>query len=342
MTSVSKVGQSTFRGRLRAGFSCWLLCLELLVPAIASAQPVEIAARTAAREFATKGAEAFERGAFAEALEYLKRANTLHPAPSISVLEARALVHLGRFLEALDRYEQTMRAPLPDDAPEAYRAATRDAAVESEQLKSRIPHLSIQVQSVGATPQDVVVLLDGKSLPIALLNVDFPADPGDHEVVVRAPKFDMVTRNVHLAERERVVLEIAMDLPALTAPVAVSPSAVALEADAAPPRVSSLRPFWGWATVGGGAAALLTAAVTGKIALDSKSHLDSVCRPGCPEGNENEIGNFRTFRTVSYVAGGVSIALMGLGGYLLLHDPVDDRSVSVGVEGSGIQLRGKF
>lgn len=308
-----------------------------LLASAAIAQPLDVTTRATARELATQGAEAFERGDYQSALDYLSRANTLHPAPSISVLEARALVHLGRFIEALDRYEDTQRLQLPEDAPEAFRVAVRDATSESEQLRQRIPHLSVQVRKGGATPKDIVVSIDGKALPSVLLDVDFPTDPGDHAVVVRAPNHDPVKRSVHLAEKERVVLEMTLDEP--VAPAHVAPvEASALEA--APPTLS--RPIWPWSVVGGGAAALLVSAITGKVALDKKSHLDSVCHPGCPAESDHEIAAFRTYRTVSYLAGGAGLALVGAGGYLLLSGSRHEPTVAIGVLGTHAAVWGAF
>jgi hypothetical protein len=313
-----------------------LLAAVFFLSEFGLAQPVDVATRTAARELATKGAEAFERGDYATALEHLARANTLHPAPSISVLQARALVHLGRLIEALDRYEETLRSPLPDDAPEAYRMAARDAAAESEQLKQRISHLSIQVRKAGATPAGTVVTLDGRTLPSALLDVDFPVDPGDHSIVVRALNHHPVTRRVHLAEREQVVLEITLE-DLVIQPAPVLPQLAPIDAEPA-----STRPLWGWGFIAGGAASALAAAVTGKVALDKKAHLDSVCRPGCPGDSGDDIDTFRRMRTTSYLASGVSMALVGVGGYLLLSSRSDGLSLGVGLRGDMATLTGSF
>jgi hypothetical protein len=304
----------------------------------ALAQPLDVATRTTAREFATQGAEAFERGDFQGALDYLSRANTLHPAPSISVLQARALVQLGRFIEALDRYEETMRMPLPEDAPEAYRVAVRDSSREGEQLRQRVPHLSVQVRQGGKTPNNVSVTIDGKVLPAVLLDVDFPTDPGDHSIVVRAPKHDAVTRRVHLAEKERIALEITLDEVVEASPALVAPQ----EAPPTELKNPSLVPILGWSALGGGAAALLVSAITGKVALDRKSHLDSVCHPGCPADSAGDIDGFRSSRTASYVAGGLGVAFVGVGGFLLLSDPSQKSKVAVGVSGTHAAVWGSF
>lgn len=334
----SRVVSTSSRLRVRHMLFLLSLCSAESVVDAAVAQPLDVATRTTAREFATQGAEAFERGDFQAALDYLSRANTLHPAPSISVLQARALVQLGRFIEALDRYEETLRMPLPEDAPEAYRVAVRDSTGESEQLRQRVPHLSVQVRQGGKTPNNVSVTIDGKALPAVLLDVDFPTDPGDHSIVVRAPKHDAVTRRVHLAEKERVVLEITLDDAAETTPAPVVPS----EAPPIERAASSMRPILGWSALGGGAVALLASAITGKVALDRKSHLDSVCHPGCPADSAGDIDGFRSYRTASYVAGGLGLALVGVGGYLILSNPSHESTVAVGVLGTQAAVWGSF
>ncbi len=312
------------------------LCLTTSVNAFVAAQPLDVTTRTTARELATQGAEAFERGDYVAALDCLSRANTLHPAPSISVLQARTLQHLGRYLEALDRYEETQRMSLPEDAPEAYRVAVRDATIEGDQLRQRIPHLSVQVRQGGVTPKGISVVIDGKALPAVLLDVDFPADPGDHNVVVKAPKHEAVTRRVYLAEKERVVLEIALDDFVEPAPAVLAAPLPAASAVPGP------RPVWGWSAVGGGAAALVVSAMTGKAALDKKSRLDAICDPGCPADSARDIDSFRSYRTVSYVAGGVAVALIGVGGYLLLSGSRSEPTVAVGVVGTQAGVWGAF
>lgn len=338
MILASSLSWLLVRPRITRDWRVWLLCLGVVaLPHYAQAQPVEVATRTAARELAMQGADAFERGDYATALDHLSRANTLHPAPSIAVLQAKALIHLGRWVEALDRYEDTLRVTLSEDAPEAYRAALGEAGTESELLRQRIPHLAIQVRRGRETPKDVKVWLDGRVLPNALLDVDFPTDPGDHSIVVKGPKFDTVTRSVHLDEKERVVLEITLDAPAVQA----------LDADvsAHAPRNFGppLRTIGGWASLGGGAVALVVSAVTGTIALKKQSHLDSVCQPGCPASSADDIEKFRSYRTISYAAGGTALALAGLGGYLILTRPNDAPvTVGVGFVGSGATVWGAF
>jgi len=94
-----------------------LLSAALLCASSASAEDAEM--RTAARDLATQGAQAFEAGEYAQASDFFRRAHELVPAPSIALLQARSLAKLGQLLEAVDIYEQTARFKLLGDAPEA-------------------------------------------------------------------------------------------------------------------------------------------------------------------------------------------------------------------------------
>ena len=64
----------------------------LLSPEYSAAQSNGAESRTAARDLASQGIEAFERHDYAAAIDRFERAFALVPAPSISVMHARSLV----------------------------------------------------------------------------------------------------------------------------------------------------------------------------------------------------------------------------------------------------------
>ncbi|HEY3256853.1 MAG TPA: hypothetical protein VGJ91_23015, partial [Polyangiaceae bacterium] len=122
-----------FRSSSKSALRLSLLGLfsgTLLFASSALAQDAEM--RTAARDLATQGAQAFDAGDYAQASDFFRRAHELVPAPSIALLHARSLAKLGQLLEAIDIYEQTARFKLPDDAPEAYLQAVETARSEME------------------------------------------------------------------------------------------------------------------------------------------------------------------------------------------------------------------
>src|SRR5690606_7682221 len=73
----------------------------------------------ATRALIHRARAAFDAGDYERALERATVAYGLVPAPTLALLEARALLRLGRWLEARNRYRIAARA-LPPNAPRAY------------------------------------------------------------------------------------------------------------------------------------------------------------------------------------------------------------------------------
>jgi hypothetical protein len=122
-----------------------------------------------------------------------------------------------------------------------------------------------------------------------------------------------------------------------------APEPVAAAETASPPAIgSSSAATWGWVSVGAGAAGLVTFAVTGAIALDRKSSLDAVCRPGCPPSAADDIDSFRTMRTISYVSLAAGVAAIGIGGYVLLSGSRDSAHVGVSIGPGMASVGGAF
>src|SRR5262245_17640646 len=70
----------------------------------AARQPADDAARTKARALGYAGVEAYGNGDYSEASAKLEESFQLLPAPSLGLWSARALVGLGRWVEAEQRY----------------------------------------------------------------------------------------------------------------------------------------------------------------------------------------------------------------------------------------------
>jgi hypothetical protein len=296
--------------------------------------------RTLARELARHGAEAFDQKDYSTALDQFDRAEALFHAPSISVMRARSLAGLGRLVEALDAYEATKRVPLGDNAPSAFRDAVADAEREGEDLRKRIPRLTVRARLDNGDPGELRVLLDGKALPDALLNVERPIDPGRHEIVAQAPGHAPVTRLATLTEGDRVTMEIV--LSAAPGGAVADAKRAPAEAVQAPADRSGGRALWGWTLAGVGVAAIGVGTVTGVMALGKKSSLDSECRPGCPPSAASEIDSFRTNRTVSYLGLSLGVASLGVGGYFLLSGRPESAHLTAQVGPQNVLISGAF
>jgi hypothetical protein len=293
-------------------------CLWSL-PAFAGGEAPDAEARTAARALAAQGAQAFEQRDFAQALSLFDRASAIVEAPTIELMRARALVELGRLVEALDAYARTEQTLASDASNEAFRQAAADADLEQRALLQRIPTLRVRVLGVPAT-EEVVVRVDGKPLSREQAAVDRPIDPGAHRVEIQSRDGRRDSRELALAEGAHVDVELALPAPAAPPP----PPAVAKAP--APPAGSAKRTA-GWVLAVSGAAFTTAGAVSGVLALNDKAALDAVCTPGCPPDQATTIDAFRRERTLSYVGFGLGALGLASGTYLILSS----RSAPLGV-----------
>ncbi|MEZ4226527.1 MAG: hypothetical protein R3B13_36610 [Polyangiaceae bacterium] len=283
--------------------------------------------RAAARQLAQDGATAFERGQFEQARALLRRAATLYPAPTITLMEARALSKLGRLVEAAERYEDTRRSQLSSDTSNAFEEAVAQASEELRSLRPRIPLLTIVVQNSGEALESLEVRLDGRLVPVALIGVHHPVDPGAHRIVVK--RGDKVVSERRLSLPEGKELTVTLDASGQFAETTTP---------------STGQPPWAWISLGIGAAGLVTGVAAGALMLDKKSKLDDACTPTCPESSQDDLDAFRTARTVSFIGYGVGILGLGVGGTLLLTEDSDETSAGVApAVGLGhISIRGRF
>jgi hypothetical protein len=293
--------------------------------------------RTAARTLASEGTQAFERKDYAQALDLFRRAGSLVPAPTIALMEARTLVELGRWVEAIDAYASVQKMREDPDNP-AFRQAADEAAREAEALMPRIPRLKITVPA----SETLSVFVDGRVLVPALVGVDNPVDPGAHRVEARREKGAPLVHDVTLAEGERRQLAIELEELAVPAPAPVRPPA-----PPPPPPLPEQTSRLGVPAIvsfAAGGAGLVLGAVTGGIALGKKSDLDEVCDAelGCPESSSSTLSAYRTHRTLSYVGFGVGIVGVAAGTYFVLSAPAKPTTVAIGVSPLSVVVKGAF
>lgn len=137
------------------------------------------------------GMAAYESGNYAAAKQAFDQAFGLSPLHSLGLWTARARAKLGELLEADERYEKVLKAPLTESAPSAEREAQEHAAREREELRHRIPRLRIKLE--GVDPSEVEVRLDGALVADEYVIVQkqspFPhgkalqVNPGSHQIV---------------------------------------------------------------------------------------------------------------------------------------------------------------
>lgn len=305
---------------------------------VARADEAEAGTRMAARELAMSGAEAFDKQDFATALDRFQRAESLYKVPSIAVMVARCLARVGRVVEAVDKYEETLRMPLDSSAPEAFQRAVADAAAEVEGVRARVARL--ELRTPADAPADLEVTLDERPLPKALLGVPMPVNPGVHRIAAHAQGRDQFSYDVNLAEGARQAVEIALPSEKRSAPAArpEDEERQPFKKQEHKSKVSAL-PI---ALFAGGGVALAAGTVSGIAALNHKSALDEKCNPGCPASMSSDLDGFRLTRTFSYVGFGVGLVAVGAGTYFLLHEGSSGSQVGAVVLPGGAGVAGTF
>jgi hypothetical protein len=190
-----------------------LICLAwLYAPYLSIAQEsADLARDASARELFDQGVGLAEQGDWAAAEDRYRRALALRSSPVITYNLASSLSEQGKLIEA----SEMLRRVLADDKTEP---ALRQAAVQLQAtLGPRIGRIQIELQ--GDEHEDGVIL-DGRVLHPAQLNVEIPLDPGSHQLrLERAGKtIDLQEFTLEPGARQ----EITLAAPALAAtPLAI-------------------------------------------------------------------------------------------------------------------------
>lgn len=286
--------------------------------------------RNAARALAIQGRDAFKAQDYETTVDLMRRAYDLVGAPTVAVFEARALVKLGRLVEAAEAYRRAIRTPIADDSPAAYQQAMSSARAELSELRPRIPKLKVTIEGPGAQEPGLEVRMDGKPVPPALLGVARPVDPGDRKVEAATPSGHGASTTRTLAEG--ATEEVTLTLAAGQAPFAVaamaSPGDEAAASGATPTSASAsagtmadtgatpgrTQRIFAYTSLGVGVAGLGVGLATGLVALDRLDSAKKECPTRvCAEDSkaQDDYDSFKTFRTVSttgYVVGIVGVA----------------------------------
>jgi hypothetical protein len=326
------------------------------LPAHAAASPpaADDAARTKARALGYAGVEAYGAGDYSEASAKLEESFQLLPVPSLGLWSARALVGLGRWVVAEQRYRAVARLPIAPGDSRVQQQAKDDAQRERTELLRRIPSLKLRISGAGV--DEVAVSVDGNARSSAELARALLLDPGRHEIVgVRGGERSQVV--LTLVERSHEEIELRFRTPAAAAgdpastaadtaaagASAPSPTLASAAADAAAPGAgpsaalparsdAAARPradggssssarralrVGAWLGVGVGAAGLATSLVS--YLLADRQYQSFERRDGCANGScsQAEVDTYNDLRQVyqlSLIGGGIA----GVAGATLL------------------------
>lgn len=374
---VYKVCMSGTLPKTRSLMASACLGLGLLVAASpVSAQTDE--QRAGARTLATEGAQAFNDGRYAEAVDLFARAESLVHAPPHLLFIARAHTKLGQFVRAREAYMKIIKEQLAPNAPQAFRDAQATAEEERKLVEPRIGRLTIKVEG-AETAKDLSVAVDGQPVPTVLLGVPQPIDPGNHTITAVATGFKVAPASVSLKDAGQAAVTLRLEVdPSAPPPVAATPAtpapapaSIGMAPTGAPPSdapsggSNGLR-IGSYVGFGVGVAGLALGTV---FVLKSSSHrkdADSATttleetyrcsasggRPACdatvPEAQrvaelDQDAKNAKTIGIVGYVVGGLGVAT-GVTLFVLSSrkDSTNSAYVAPYVGPSAFGLRGAF
>lgn len=298
--------------------------------------------KATARALAVEAQQALDAKRYAEAADKFGRAEKLFHAPTLVVGLARAYVGMGKYVEAMEAYNEVIREPISADAPEPFVNAQADAKKEIQGLDEKIGWVTLRVEG----PSEPTVDLDGQSVSAASLGVRRAVNPGDHVVRVSADGWNTAEQSFSIGAggTEEVVVTLEAQEGA--------PSVVPAEGGGTPSDErggdpggegggASTLTILGWTGIGVGGAGILVGAITGGLAMGKRGELVDNCSEAgeCGPDQQSTLDSYRTMGTVStigFIAGGV---LAAAGTVLLIVAPSDDVEAEIGLGHAGVRVR---
>jgi hypothetical protein len=174
---------------------------------------VSDAERAAARDLFKQGDELQRAGKFPEALDKFQRAEQVIHAPTNVLRIAECQAAMGRLVESAESYRTVTRWQLAAGSPAAFQSAIDQAKGELAQVEPRVPKVLVQVTPPppqGSQPQ---LVIDGATVPFALVGEQIPLDPGEHKL--QATAAGQASQEVTINLRERETKNVALQLQPL-------------------------------------------------------------------------------------------------------------------------------
>jgi hypothetical protein len=331
------MNQRSFKRRVASLLGVgWLLLCQLCFAEPAPTTPAPD--RVTSQVLFERGRALFIEQRYAEACPLFEESHRL--APGIGVL-----LHLGACMEKSGKTASAWAAfqEAADRArAEGDKEREKIAQVRATELRRNLSYLTLRLRNADGepvtassnVPSGLDLRRDGQTIPLAILGLEVPVDPGEHSVVVGAPDLQETKKTVTLAVGEHASLEL--DLVARSVEVNPKSEPATLPA-IAPPRATTVRlvpmprrkepadpwPTIAWTAAGIGGVGLVTGGVAGLVAYTKMREARTQCEGhptnDCPTSSTQRQEDAKLPANISTVA--VAVGAAGLafaGGYWLI------------------------
>jgi len=280
-------------------------------------------------------------GKIHEACDLFARSQKVEPTTGTLLNLATCHEREGKTVTAWTEFSSA--AGLATRSGDTARAQFANAHIAA--LEKRLHRVAIDLMD---PPKDAVVLLDGESLAREGWGTPIPLDPGEHAIEVRAPGFANWVRKVNLGPAsgtDHIEVRLVPDAVAAAPP----PPSTAPDSHVTPDMPPSRPPppveeshgnsarTAGFIVGGVGVAGIAVGAAFGVATLNNLSARNQLCTPGVPCGNQaafSDDHSARVDQTWMLVTGGVGIAALGVGGYLVASSYLKKK----GLESGALQI----
>lgn len=360
----------SFPGNSARGKLSGLALACVLLPAATANGQATARDPIGAEELFRQGLAALKADDWDTACAKFRKSMDLDSSVSTQSKLAKCSEHNGKLATAWYEFENALKLNRDATVSERRRAEL-DAAIRAAlaELRPLVPKMSVKVQP---NPPGLEVTRDGIPVVNSVLGELLPVDPGDHEVVVRAPGFEEVRRTVTVERGRSLEVEVNLEpstprtsAPAPTAPTSTQTAAPADTEPTSPPptQSASLQAVpgnqspptqahrWGqretgYVAIGAGGVMLAVAGFFGIRTLmyvhDMDDHKlnDGRYDPGVNGPRDKALNA----QTLGFVFAGIGAGLAGVGVSLCLTAPT--RTATQATSGRddaiGVDIRGTF
>ncbi len=216
---------------------------------------------------------------------------------------ATLLVRLGRFIEA----EEILSTLMKDPKADAIRATVQG---DLDDLRARMPKLTIRLSAKSKA--DAWVTVDDKPVgpPVTI-----PVNPGTHIVVAKRGDAEVFRQKVTLQDSQTLEVEIDTSMAPPVGSVSAAKTAPSAAPASSDPSTKSggigATPFF----IGGGVL-VVGSVVSFVLAKSAQSDVESNCSMQKTRACDTDLAGasrVRTWETVGWISGGLSLASIGVG-----------------------------